>query len=36
MKILFLGAPDSPVFLWLKQQGEDVHSTLEKSQWTMC
>jgi methionyl-tRNA formyltransferase len=30
MKILFLGAPDSPVFLWLKQQGEDVHSTLDK------
>ncbi len=29
-KILFLGAPDSPVFLWLKQQGEDVHSTLDK------
>jgi methionyl-tRNA formyltransferase len=27
---LFLGAPDSPVFLWLKQQGEDVHSTLDK------
>jgi len=30
MKILFLGASDSPVFLWLKQQGEDVHSTLDK------
>jgi methionyl-tRNA formyltransferase len=30
MKILFLGAPDSHVFLWLKQQGEDVHSTLDK------
>jgi methionyl-tRNA formyltransferase len=30
MKILFLGAPDSPVFLWLKRKGEDVYSTLDK------
>lgn len=30
MKILFLGAPDSPVLSWLRQQGEDVYSTLDK------
>ncbi len=30
MKILFLGASDSPVFLWLKRKGEDVYSTLDK------
>jgi methionyl-tRNA formyltransferase len=29
-KILFLGASDSPVFLWLKRKGEDVYSTLDK------
>jgi methionyl-tRNA formyltransferase len=27
---LFLGASDSPVFLWLKRKGEDVYSTLDK------
>jgi methionyl-tRNA formyltransferase len=30
IKILFLGPADSPVFTWLKEQGEDIVATTEK------
>jgi len=29
-KILFLGPSDSPVFVWLQKNGENVFSTVDK------
>lgn len=29
-KILFLGPSDSPIFVWLKKNGENIFSTVEK------